>query len=432
MTVPAPAGNAKKLIASRQMRGSNHDEGITMRLRLMLATSALLVACSGERTRAADAPPEPEKVVGEGVLAVLPMHVASRIPLIEVRVGTSEPLNFVVDTGFEVNVLDVDVARRLKLPLGSQTKEDAPGGAVATFQLPPQQLRLADRQVQNVSFTAIPVAGLGGLLGRPVAGILGHFFLTRLVVELDFRAERMRLLDPRAWQYRGAGQVLPVRIVDDQVLVDCELEMPGRKKLVAAYKLDTGSFDVAGLALNYVRKERVIGPGIQEVVCTGVGAGGKTEARRFRAQAFRIGPLSIERPVLGYVVEARGFENRPFAGTVSMSILRLGRLVLDYQRRRIILEPAASAKHTEDLSGLILVSPPPDFSKVVVAQVLPGSAADDAGLKAGDELLRIDDAEPRLESARGMFESAKPRKVRYRRDNQKGSVTLLPRPYPPR
>jgi len=130
MTVPAPAGNAKKLIASRQMRGSDHDEGITMRLRLMLATSALLVACSGERTRAADAPPEPEKVVGEGVLAVLPMHVASRIPLIEVRVGTSEPLNFVVDTGFEVNVLDVDVARRLKLPLGSQTKEDAPGGAV--------------------------------------------------------------------------------------------------------------------------------------------------------------------------------------------------------------------------------------------------------------------------------------------------------------
>lgn len=397
----------------------------------MFAASALLVACAGERAGAGDAP-EPPKAGGAGILAVLPLHVASRIPLIEVRVGTSEPLNFVVDTGFEVNALDVDVARRLKLPLGPEKKEDAPGGAVATSRLLPQRLRMTGHEVQDVSFTALPVAGLGGLLGRPIAGILGHPFLTRFVVELDFPAQRMRLLDPHGWQYRGAGQILPVRLVDDQVLVDCELEMPGRKKLVASYKLDTASYDVAGLALNYVRKEQLIGRGVQEVVSTGLGVGGKTEARQFRAQAFRIGPLSVDRPVLGYVVEAKGFENRPFAGTVGMSILRLGRLVLDYQRRRIILEPVASTKPTEDLSGLMLASSPPDFSKVVVAQVLPGSAADEAGLRAGDELLRIDDAAARLDSARGMFESVQPRKVRYRRDNQEGIVTLVPKPYPPR
>jgi hypothetical protein len=401
-------------------------------MRLTLAACTLLIASAGECTNAAVDPPEPTPRGEEAVVAVLPIHVASRLPLIEVRVGLSEPMNFLVDTGLEVNILDVDVARRLKLPLGSEKKEDAPGGGVATFQLPPQRLGLAGRPVQDVSFTAIPVSGLGALLGRPIAGILGHPFLARFVVDLDFPAKRVRLLDPRDWRYRGSGRALPVRILDDQILVDCELEMPGGKKLVAAYKLDTGSFDVAGLALNYVRKEGVIGRGVREVVCAGVGMGGKTEARQFRAQAFGIGPVSVERPVLGYVVDAKGFENRPYAGTVGMSALRHGRLILDYQRRRIILEPVASANHTEDLSGLMLVSKAPDFTKVVVAQVLPGSAADDAGLKAGDELLRIDDAEPRLESARDMLETAKTRQVSYRRNNRESSVTLVPRPYPPR
>ncbi len=351
--------------------------------------------------------------------------------MVSLRIAGSEPLLAMIDTGFEGNILDRDVARRLKLHSGPVRKEAQPGGTLTTTTLRSVALTLGGFRVEQVAFSTLPIAALGAVLGRPTVAILGHAFLKRFVVELDYGRGLLRLWEPPGWRYRGSGATLPVRFLDEQVLVDCELGLPSGRKLVAPYKLDTGSLSLAGLALNYVKNAKIIEPGIHERIVSGIAMGGSTEARVFRAHHFRLGKTVVENPTMAYVVEAGGFENRKFAGTVGAPILMLHNLILDYPRKRIFLERRPQVHLAEDLSGMYLVSPPPEFSVLVVAQVFPGGAADTAGLKEGDQVLAIDGVPCKLEKARRLLQLPQARTLHYRRGEREFVTTLQPQPYPP-
>ena len=67
-------------------------------------------------------------------------------------------------------------------------------------------------------------------------------------------------------------------------------------------------------------------------------------------------------------------------------------LIVDYARRRVIIEPriAASSLCDYDMSGLRLVARGPALRRVMVDYVVPKSPSADVGIKAGDELLLID------------------------------------------
>jgi membrane-associated protease RseP (regulator of RpoE activity) len=124
----------------------------------------------------------------------------------------------------------------------------------------------------------------------------------------------------------------------------------------------------------------------------GVAVGGSTEGRLFRAAAFIIGADRFDAPLIGYTVDSGGFENRDDAGTVGAAVLARYRLILDYSRNRIILEdgPKTGEKVTEGHSGMLVVSPGPAFDTLVIAQVIPGSPAAEAGLAPGDEVVSMD------------------------------------------
>jgi C-terminal processing protease CtpA/Prc len=58
----------------------------------------------------------------------------------------------------------------------------------------------------------------------------------------------------------------------------------------------------------------------------------------------------------------------------------------------MILEPGPDFNQPfeYDMSGLLLVSDPPDFKSVRVEEVVPGSAGDEAGIRVKDELMALD------------------------------------------
>ena len=68
------------------------------------------------------------------------------------------------------------------------------------------------------------------------------------------------------------------------------------------------------------------------------------------------------------------------------------RLIVEYARRRIIVEPHASVggRCDYDMSGLRLTAQGPDLRHIMVDYVVPRSPAADAGIRVGDELLVID------------------------------------------
>lgn len=360
------------------------------------------------------------------------MQTAAGVPFIQLRIGESQPLNFMIDTGFDVNVIDLQVAQSLGLyGEGAQT-EAQPGGAVTIAELPPIDLTGAQRVYEAIPFTGFAIGeSLSAVMGRPVAGILGHDFLRRYVVELDYDGEALRLFEPEAWEYDG-GAIVPVTIVDDEPLVEGVLTLPSGRTVRAPFKFDTGSLDVAGLALNFVREENIVEPGMPELSISGLAVGGETEGRLIRVRRFQLGSIAIEQPQLGYNVDSGGFENRTNAGTVGAGLFARGRVILDYPHNRIVLDSAYSGRATEEYpSGLLLASSPDDFSEVTVMLVMPNGPGAEAGLIEGDAIVALDGERVDLAQARELLRRTTTRALTIRRGGREIAMEITPRPLLP-
>jgi len=366
-------------------------------------------------------------------LADVPFDDAFGLVFFDASIGDSGPLSFMLDTGFDTSVLNADVAARLGMKLAEVKSEAAPGGAIDVGMLPPVTLGIGALRIEGVRLSTVPLTSLAGFVGRPLDGILGHDVLESRVVEIDYPARRLRFRAAEGYEHEGPGQVLPVTFRDSQTLVTAGVEMPGGRTVFGSFKVDTGSF-VAGLNLNFVRDSRLIGPGIAELRVRGVAVGGDTESRLFRAAAFVLGTDRVERPLLGYTVDSAGFENRADAGTLGGALLSRHRLILDYPRRRIILErgdPAPTPRAREDLAGAILTSTGPGFVTIVVAQVIAGTPAAEAGLAAGDEIVTAAGRPVSLREARELLEQPGPLALVIRREGKQRTVPLDRRPVLP-
>lgn len=107
--------------------------------------------------------------------------------------------------------------------------------------------------------------------------------------------------------------------------------------------------------------------------------------------------------------------------------------VIDIQDLARRLEGLCADRPAPNFSIGIMMRPGPDG--VVVGEVLPGSPAERAGLKAGDVLLaangeRVDPGDP-LDALRPGIEDGRPLRLRIEREGRKEMLTLHPTPIDP-
>lgn len=303
--------------------------------------------------------------------------------------GIDERLTFIIDTGFDVTIIDAEVASRIGLVAESKRQENQPGGAIEVGSLPAVALRFDCFEVPDVVMTTAPISGLSAVLGRSFHGILGHDVLERFVFDLDYPAKRLRVMASEGWRAPAGSTPVAIEIRERQPLARAVLVTADGREIRGLFKLDTGSLDVAGLNLNFVEDHAVVGPDDPQLVAGGVAVGGGTEGRLFRAGALVLGARRIEAPLIGYTVDSGGFERREDAGTIGVQVLSLSRLVLDYPHQQVVFVGPASPPTGEDRTGMLLVSPPPSFDQLVVATVVAGSPAALAGLAAGDQITSL-------------------------------------------
>jgi hypothetical protein len=354
----------------------------------------------------------------------LPMTVRANGPYVEVKANGRGPFVFEVDTGSMTSPVASELANELGL-------EEADSPTYRSVQIGFAEGFSAPMPLDFASF-----AGLWPLTGRHIYGDLGYSILKHFVVEFDYERGYLTLYDPQKYEYSGDGAVFPASLemgydpqIEGKLLVAGGVEIPVR------FTLDTGAGGTV-VSAPVVKAHNLL-----KVVTAKIPNAGKPktdgvdglvfETTTARIDAIKLGNLVIARPLVALSTDTSGpFAMEDIGVNLGGNVLRRFKVIVDYFRNRVILEPNGHFHDpfVSDASGLVLEADGPEFKRVLVRGIVEGSAADKAGLKEGDLITAIDgestDKYALWEIQDLLKASGQMRKLTVHRENQTMLVTL--------
>jgi hypothetical protein len=382
-------------------------------------------------------PPVVQSQAPAAAPVTIPFELATRHIIVKVRVNDSRPLSFVLDTGANVAIIRTPIAEELGLSLHGSVRT---GGAGAGVQ---EGRRVSDarwslvglpRFSQPVSL-ALPLASLPSGLGQAIDGIIGGEFIGQFAIELDYQARTMTLHDAKRFSYSGKGEVLPVEIDSNgHPVLRASVTPPGGTAIEDRFVLDLGSGGALILHSPFAARHNLPPPEAKTVRVIGMaGAGGRSNGRMGRMASLQLGSFTLSNPITIFSQdEAGAFANPSLAGNIGALVASRFRTILDYSRRRIILEPSPTFSQPFDraISGVALRAEGTDYRTFRVREVLEGSPATEAGIQQGDVITSVDGmaaASLTLTTLAEMLTLTEPRVLTLRRGDQTMKVTLTPK-----
>jgi predicted aspartyl protease len=257
------------------------------------------------------------------------------------------PFWLTVDTGATLTVIDPRTAGRL----GLQVRDIGPRQDVGTASGPTSMgttRRAAIRVGDLALFTpqrlfVVAVSANEELLGHRVDGVLGTDFLSRHVLELDYRAGSVTAHDPGAFEHVGREAPIAISLERNRLIAPATLTLPDGDTLSARLLIDTGSNTRLTLNAPFVRRYRLIERFPSATLTASYGINGLTTSPLITARSLALGAASIEHPNTGLSRETSGLHaSADFDGIIGAELLKAFRVIVDYPRRQLILESPAA------------------------------------------------------------------------------------------
>jgi len=331
-------------------------------------------------------------------VASVPLEIAGEnYLLIKARVNGSEPLTFLLDSGGGSGlVLYYKAAEALKLKSAGKGKGGGAGeGAFETSSIKGASLSLSNVTMNNQTFVIFPPDKTGETGGRYVDGVIGYSLFSRYVVEIDYQSKVVNLYEPKAYQYAGGGQTIPLDILSNVPFVRVQIPLAGRKPLEDRFIVDTGAGRFT-LILNtpLVSANKLLAvPQKTMTEPSASGVGGEVKLTLGRWSNLQLGNFKLTDPVIHFAHDRKGaFASSDFGGVIGGELLRRFKVIFDYGRKRMILEPNThfADPFDYDMSGIRIRAEGADLKQLKVIRLVENSPAIEAGLRERDLISAID------------------------------------------
>jgi hypothetical protein len=405
------------------------------------ALLALMISLFGSATICpAQVPAIPAQLANlttEVSTVAIPFELVNRHIILKVSVNNSAPLSFVLDTGDKVAIINLE--RAVSLGLNLQGKVHM--GGVGAGQSLGSFVKEANFTVTGLpGFSqpvrlALPLSNLASRLGQDFDGILGSDFIEQFVVEVDYQSRTLKLYDKDKFNYAGKGEIVPIKLNEaGHPVIDAEVIPLGSAPVQGKFVVDIGSSLPLSLYSPFVRDHKLLGPNLRTIrMLGGAGAGGEAKGQLGRVAELRIGRFKIKQPLTFFSEdEAGAFAINSVLGNIGAQVMNRFKVLLDYGRDRIILEPNSSfgAPYDRAFAGFSLEAQGPNYRTYRIATILENSPASEAQLQRDDILTAIDGkpaTQFTLTSLNEIFERTATFKLQVRRKDQTLNVTLKTR-----
>jgi len=314
--------------------------------------------------------------------------------LVPVTVQGEREINIALDTGAPMSALiggphldglSLNVGRTVRIG-GSGQGNDPTAQVIKDLELMVGAVEFSD-----LTALLIPWQEMGEFFTAPeqvyIHGILGYDLFSRYVVEFDFENESLTLHRPDEFVYTGDGEIVPFTYVQRKPYVLAEVTQMDGTTVPVKLQVDLGQ--PSALSLIPSAEHGIVVPS-GAVSSRGRGLSGHVDQHLSRIGALRFGKQELRDVVTAFSIEGfatSGERN----GVVGLDVLARFRVIFDYPRDRMILEPREyDHPFEDDMSGIIWI---PQGDSFLIRRIREDSPAANAGLQMDDELISIDGAD---------------------------------------
>ena len=269
----------------------------------------------------------------------IPIELQNNRPIVSIRVNDSKPLRLLFDSGSGLSILTEKAASKLNV---ERTEKKIMFGSEIVDSLEGLAFHLAAGASYRPRTVVLHPMKSQRMLDPFLDGILGADLFEHFVVELDYRAKRMRLRALNKYKYTGPGENVLMRFNRGRPWIGATLVTQDGRTLKGQFLVDTGAsvslYITSDFANYHSLHEAAAGKTLagRTVVFSGTE---KTRIGRFKS--LHIAHFLIEEPEVIFAQETE--ESGPFgqlSGVIGGEILRRFTVTFHYGRQQLSLEPS--------------------------------------------------------------------------------------------
>lgn len=308
---------------------------------LLLFVPSQVTAQAPKRGESAQKPQNGAPLVrfafGDSALKI-PLEIDNNIILMRVSVNGSKPLKFIFDTGASISVIHSQRAVELGLKTQGQFHGNATGGKVEGSAINGVSLSVQGAEVSHQLIAAMPFPTPPGF---EFDGVIGYDFINQFVVEIDYLNKIMNLYNPRTYAYSGTGKVIPLILLRRKTpLARTKIILEGRAPAEANLEVDTGADGTFVINSPFVKRQKLVEAIQKTTQDTRNGAGGEEKVLVGRFKAVQLGRFVFKNPTVALSLDTEGAgASEDNDGVIGGEIFRRFKVILDYSRKQMILEP---------------------------------------------------------------------------------------------
>ena len=315
--------------------------------------------------------------------------------IVPVYINSKGPFNFVLDTGVGfmlitdpklVDSIDLVTRRTVKI-FGSGNAESFE--AYTTSEIDVKVGNAIKSTMVNAAILKEDHFGLSNYTGMPIHGLLGYEFFSELSVKINFIDSTLVVARSGMLKPFKKGIIVPLNIEDRKPYLNTAIMLPDSCLAENKFIIDLGAGHP--LSLEKLQGNRDVS---RKIVAANLGVGitGPINGYISRIKQLTIGKYRFYDVITSFPdtnASSKFFVARD--GNIGLGILKRFYLILDYKNGLMYMKPNYRLKEPfeHDMSGIEYYAAGPDLKRILISRVEPGSAADEAGLTADDEITAV-------------------------------------------